>query len=636
MRARNFALSALPVLAVVFAACSDPSVSPASAILPEAVVAPLSALSAIPGSNTPTLIQSKLTADRCLNVTSALNVDGTPLMVYRCYPSATNEQFTWNSNAELRVFGSKCVDTKGGSSADGTPIVISTCNGSQNQKWTATAADEMRNVASGKCVDIAASSTNLGAAVVLTTCSGKTSQGWDKYGSTTAPAPTPPPPPPPTGTSPFSSTVNGGIRPRGFGQGTYALRAPTSGRVTYYVATTGSDNNPGSSAQPFRTINKAAQVARAGDVVTIRGGSYSETVRVANSGTSSAPIVFQAETRGSVVLTGGNYRFQPAGYTNVYTTGAQQYVTVRGLIFRQYSPISNPNIHAVEAVGGWVIEDCLFDAAGYTAIQVMGPNVTVTRTTIQNTYLLAIAAYINDGVSTSPQDPRYLAVDNLRITDVILTRNATAPLSTSSNGPGYSNKLIQTRGLVVDNIESYQNRGPGLWLDAKHSNYVIRNSYFHDNINALGSGAGGIGRGIHIEKSWGPGLVEDNVFYDNQSAAIFVNNSQGTTIRNNLMSGNTQCVLFVNTDGYPHDLKNVSIRKNQCRDWKQYAAIHTLGGTFTSPGSMNIVADSNVYQPVAVTTLGYWEGTGGATTIAQMLSKWSWERSGSIGTIAKP
>ena len=122
MRARNFALSALPVLAVVFTACSDPAVSPASRILPEAVVAPLAALSALPGSNTPSLIMSKLTADRCLNVKGALTADGTPLMVYKCYPSSTNEQFTWNGSAELRVFGSKCLAVKGGARMISTPV----------------------------------------------------------------------------------------------------------------------------------------------------------------------------------------------------------------------------------------------------------------------------------------------------------------------------------------------------------------------------------------------------------------------------------------------------------------------------------------------------------------------------------
>lgn len=42
----------------------------------------------------------------------------------------------------------------------------------------------------------------------------------------------------------------------------------------YYVATTGSDNNPGTLAQPFATWGKGIALATPGDVVWIRGGVY--------------------------------------------------------------------------------------------------------------------------------------------------------------------------------------------------------------------------------------------------------------------------------------------------------------------------------------------------------------------------
>jgi hypothetical protein len=42
----------------------------------------------------------------------------------------------------------------------------------------------------------------------------------------------------------------------------------------YYVATTGSDSNPGTQASPFATLTKGASTAGAGDTVYIRGGTY--------------------------------------------------------------------------------------------------------------------------------------------------------------------------------------------------------------------------------------------------------------------------------------------------------------------------------------------------------------------------
>ncbi|MGD8501034.1 MAG: DUF1565 domain-containing protein, partial [Phycisphaerales bacterium] len=47
---------------------------------------------------------------------------------------------------------------------------------------------------------------------------------------------------------------------------------------TYYVATDGSDENPGSEAEPLRTIQRAASLARAGDTILVRGGVYREAV----------------------------------------------------------------------------------------------------------------------------------------------------------------------------------------------------------------------------------------------------------------------------------------------------------------------------------------------------------------------
>src|SRR3990172_7987280 len=61
---------------------------------------------------------------------------------------------------------------------------------------------------------------------------------------------------------------------------------------TYYVATTGNDANPGTSAAPFRNIQKAASTVVAGDTVKIKAGTYSEQVNIAKSGTASNYISF--------------------------------------------------------------------------------------------------------------------------------------------------------------------------------------------------------------------------------------------------------------------------------------------------------------------------------------------------------
>jgi len=63
---------------------------------------------------------------------------------------------------------------------------------------------------------------------------------------------------------------------------------------TYYVSTKGSDENPGSEAEPLRTIQKAADTARAGDTIPVRGGVYSEHVVLRFSGQDGKPIVLKS------------------------------------------------------------------------------------------------------------------------------------------------------------------------------------------------------------------------------------------------------------------------------------------------------------------------------------------------------
>ena len=74
----------------------------------------------------------------------------------------------------------------------------------------------------------------------------------------------------------------------------------------YYVATTGSDTNPGTASAPFRTIQKAASIMYPGDTCIIRGGTYREQVTPARSGTAEDPITFQPAMGEVVTVSGAN------------------------------------------------------------------------------------------------------------------------------------------------------------------------------------------------------------------------------------------------------------------------------------------------------------------------------------------
>ena len=75
---------------------------------------------------------------------------------------------------------------------------------------------------------------------------------------------------------------------------------------TLYVAISGNDTNPGTNpGAPLRTIQRAATLSQAGDLILIEPGVYRESVSVPRSGTASQPIVFRGNG-GGVILDGSD------------------------------------------------------------------------------------------------------------------------------------------------------------------------------------------------------------------------------------------------------------------------------------------------------------------------------------------
>ncbi len=85
------------------------------------------------------------------------------------------------------------------------------------------------------------------------------------------------------------------------------LRAPgrVPGPCTAYVASDGDDSRPGTSAEPWRSFEYAARVARPGDVICFEGGNYpTRAVVLSRSGAPGSPITYQASSSESVTLDG--------------------------------------------------------------------------------------------------------------------------------------------------------------------------------------------------------------------------------------------------------------------------------------------------------------------------------------------
>ena len=104
---------------------------------------------------------------------------------------------------------------------------------------------------------------------------------------------------------------------------------------SFYVATTGDDSNPGTLAAPWRTIQHAADSARAGSTVYVRGGIYEELVSLKASGNASDGfITFRSYPDETAVLDAS--RFTPSGRSAVLTIQNQSYVRIMGFEIRNF------------------------------------------------------------------------------------------------------------------------------------------------------------------------------------------------------------------------------------------------------------------------------------------------------------
>ena len=104
---------------------------------------------------------------------------------------------------------------------------------------------------------------------------------------------------------------------------------------SFYVATTGNDSNPGTEAAPWRTIQHAADTARAGSTVNVRGGVYEELVSINASGNASDGfITFRSFPGEKAVLDAAH--FTPSGRTGVLTIQNKSYVRIEGFEIRNF------------------------------------------------------------------------------------------------------------------------------------------------------------------------------------------------------------------------------------------------------------------------------------------------------------
>jgi len=127
--------------------------------------------------------------------------------------------------------------------------------------------------------------------------------------------------------------------------------AASTQAAEYYVAPTGSDSNPGSLDQPFASVQHGNDVAKAGDTIWIRGGTYQIVkptsagagISLSKSGTSDASRIKYWAYEGEVpVFDFAMMTLSTTGYTHGFVVSGS-WLHIRGLELENVPMITSSN-----------------------------------------------------------------------------------------------------------------------------------------------------------------------------------------------------------------------------------------------------------------------------------------------------
>src|SRR5690349_2147193 len=101
----------------------------------------------------------------------------------------------------------------------------------------------------------------------------------------------------------------------------FATRPMNAAAAVYFISPAGDDSNDGqSTARPFKTIQKAVDLAQPGATITLAPGAYLQDVRSARDGLTDARIAIVGPAD-AVVKGGGSARIVEINHDNITLQG---------------------------------------------------------------------------------------------------------------------------------------------------------------------------------------------------------------------------------------------------------------------------------------------------------------------------
>ncbi|MBD3393153.1 MAG: DUF1565 domain-containing protein [Chitinivibrionales bacterium] len=412
--------------------------------------------------------------------------------------------------------------------------------------------------------------------------------------------------------------------------------ALSTSAATYHVSrNSGNDGNPGTESSPFQSIEKGVQNAHAGDLVLVHPGTYPVPNRICpNTGTPDNPVVIQSVKRHEAVITTNQSRFFWADNRRDIN-----WISIRGF---RFSNIEGGNGWAITpGRKGWRLEDCLFEKTR-KGVQFMYGSIDGKKERAIANELFARGEYYKDRYEHFVmlrcifQDIGELSWDghllhgNMLIKDCIVRRGNRQKHGVSGTGGAF--KILTSDSVRIENLVSYDHVGSGIWFDWDNTNFVVSGCTVFGN-HGLTEWWEGPGMWNECGGNGGMSYYENNLVYSCTGVGLEAMETDGMTMRNNLVVDCAVATGLRHMDRPPHFTYDTHIINNRFKDCTVFAGFTSSVGSWDlgshSPEAKQVVMDGNIYDPVPDRPLIRWGNTR-ANTVEEARDILGWEQNGLV------
>ncbi|WP_068501816.1 right-handed parallel beta-helix repeat-containing protein [Paenibacillus kribbensis] len=316
----------------------------------------------------------------------------------------------------------------------------------------------------------------------------------------------------------------------GLAAGNVQPPSASAASTEYYVATSGSDSNAGTSDAPWKTLQHAADVAPVGSTVYVRGGVYNQKLKITRSGSASqGPIVFTNYGTETAIIDGTG--LSVSGTEGLIELADVDYVTVQGFEIRNFTTASKNAV----PVGIYVHGSGGFINLSNNKIHDIKNTVTPTGKDRLGRDAHGIAVY----GTKAPASIHDLTISGNELYNLVLGSSESLVLNGNVDGFAVTDNLIHNNDNIGIDLIGFEGTAPNTAYDQARNGLVKGNRVYNNSSNN------------------NPSYKQD----DNSAGGIYVDGGKDSIIEQNY-SYNNDIGIEIASEHVGKATSNITVRSN--------------------------------------------------------------------------